>query len=176
MAIAPLLTIAAGVALAEGIREASGLSVTLKWPNDLYVGARKLGGILAEAGNSAVGHHHVVVGFGINLLPAAYPPDVAARATSLELELGRPVDRGLTLAACLAALFARYRELTTGGASAVLAAWRQYAAASLGRRVRAKGPTGVITGIAEDIDPSGALRVRTGAMVVSVISGEVVWE
>ena len=51
--------------------------------------ARKLAGILAEAGGSAGAVQHVVLGFGINVLPAAFPPDVAARATSLESELGR---------------------------------------------------------------------------------------
>lgn len=173
---APLLTIAAGVALAEGVQRATGLRVALKWPNDLYIGPRKLGGILAEAGMSVSGHHHVVLGFGINLLPAAYPPDVAARATSLELELGRPVDRGLLLASCLAALESRYRELTARGPAEILAAWRGFAAGSLGRRVRAGGPQGAVTGIAEDIDASGALLVRNGATVIRVIAGEVIWE
>ena len=56
-----------------------------------------------------------MLGFGINLMPAAYPPDVAARATSIESELGRPIDRGLLLVECLAALHLRYRELQSRG-------------------------------------------------------------
>jgi BirA family biotin operon repressor/biotin-[acetyl-CoA-carboxylase] ligase len=97
-----LLTIAAGVALADGIQAATGLQPQLKWPNDVYMDGRKLAGILAEAGTSAAGVQHVVVGCGVNLMPAAYPADVAARATSIETELGRPVDRGLLLVECLA--------------------------------------------------------------------------
>src|SRR5690242_19863216 len=89
-----LLTLAAGVALAEGVRAATGLPVGIKWPNDLVVERRKLAGILAEAVGSP-GVSAIILGFGINIRPAAYPPEIASRATSLESELGRPVERGL---------------------------------------------------------------------------------
>jgi BirA family biotin operon repressor/biotin-[acetyl-CoA-carboxylase] ligase len=171
----PLLTIAAGVAISEGIRAASGLRTTLKWPNDVYAGPRKLAGILAEAGTSGTGASHVVLGFGINLLPAAYPPDIAARATSIESELGRPVDRGLVLAACLAALSQRYGELTAGRVLPLVAAWRTGAEDMLHRRVECVGSDERVTGIAEDIDDTGALLVRTPASLVRIISGEVIW-
>ena len=105
-AAARLVTIAAGVAVTDGIASATGLSTHVKWPNDVHVSGRKLAGILAEGAAS-----HVVLGLGINVQPASYPPDVAQRATSIEAELGRPVDRGLVLADCLAALASRYREL-----------------------------------------------------------------
>ena len=87
-----LVTIAAGVAVAEGIEAATGLGPSLKWPNDVYVGSRKLAGILAEAGASQGAVDHVVLGFGINIRRAVYPADVEARATSIESELGRTVD------------------------------------------------------------------------------------
>src|SRR5215208_564579 len=112
-----LITIAAGVAIAEGIEAATALGPSVKWPNDVYVGPRKLAGILAEAGSSSFGSH-VVLGFGINLRPAAFPPDVAARATSIEGELGRPADRGLVLTECLAALALRYAMLQRGAGDA----------------------------------------------------------
>ncbi len=77
--VASLLSIAAGVAIAEAIEEVSGLSPALKWPNDVYLDGgeadppRKVAGILAEGGVSG-GKTWVVVGFGINVLPAALPP------------------------------------------------------------------------------------------------------
>jgi BirA family biotin operon repressor/biotin-[acetyl-CoA-carboxylase] ligase len=175
-AIVPLLTIAAGVAIADGIRAGGGLGVSLKWPNDLYVGARKVGGILAESGTSSgAGVSHVVLGFGINLSPAAYPADVSTRATSLEVELGRPVDRGLTLASCLVALARQYDQLRQGDVATLLARWTSYAAATLNRRVDCVGSSGVVAGIAEGIDATGALLVRTDSAVVRIISGEVIW-
>src|SRR5688572_8078875 len=126
--VVPFVTLATGVAVTEGIERATGFRPLLKWPNDVYVAGstglgRKLGGILAEGGASAAGPH-VVVGIGINVRQAAYPPDVAARATSIEDELGRAVDRGLVFAECLAALWARYCDLNAGRASHVLHAWR----------------------------------------------------
>jgi BirA family biotin operon repressor/biotin-[acetyl-CoA-carboxylase] ligase len=173
----PLLTIAAGVALAEGIEAASGLAVGLKWPNDLVIGVRKLGGILTEAVSLGAGPvvDCVIVGFGINILTSIYPPEIAARATSIERELGRPPDRGLVLAECLAAFARRYAALRDGRADELLAAWRSRAAASLGRHVEWDADAGLMRGVAQDIDDAGALLVRIGATTVRVLSGEVRW-
>ena len=170
-----LVPIAAGVAVAEGIEAATGLAPALKWPNDVYVGSRKLAGILAEGGASANGRAYAVLGIGINVLPAAYPPDVAARATSLEGELGRPVDRGLVLACSLTALAARYADLCEDRVPAVIAAWRARAGTMLGRRVEWESDGATERGVAEDIGDDGALLVRTGAGTVRVSSGEVRW-
>ena len=103
------LTLATGVAMAEGLHAASGLPVVIKWPNDLVMapagtvrGARKLAGILAEAQTDAGALSHVIVGVGVNVGPAAWPPEISSRATSLEEELGRPVDAAVVLGATLA--------------------------------------------------------------------------
>ena len=171
----PLVTLAAGVALADGIQAASGLSPVLKWPNDVYLSTRKVAGILAEGGVSPAGAHHVVLGFGINVLPAALPPGISARATSLEGELGRPVDRGLLLASCLSALAERYLDLQAGRGAAVLDAWRARGASLLGRPVEWDADGKLARGVAQDIDEAGALLVRTETGIVRVIAGEVRW-
>jgi len=168
--VATLLTIAAGVAVAEGIVAATGLSAHVKWPNDVHVSGRKLAGILAEGAVS-----HVVLGIGINVQPAAYPADVAVRATSIESELGRPVDRGLVLAECLAALASRYRELQDGRGRFVVDAWRKRAAPMLGRRVEWEAAGETQTGLAENIDDDGALIVKVNAGTLRIRSGEVRW-
>jgi BirA family biotin operon repressor/biotin-[acetyl-CoA-carboxylase] ligase len=173
--VASLITIAAGVAIADGIRDATGLSGSLKWPNDVFMSGRKMAGILAEAGTSSSRISFVVLGFGVNLMPAAYPPDIASRATSLEFELGRPVDRGLVLAACLAAFVERYRQLTAAQTEPIIAAWRVLGASSFGRPVECVRDHARISGVAEDIDDEGALLVRTNSGLVRVVSGEVLW-
>ena len=173
--VVPLVTIAAGVAIAEAIQTTTGLDTVLKWPNDLFVGTRKLAGILAEAGSSPTGAHHVVLGFGVNVLPAAFPPDLASRATSLEGELGRPVDRGFLLNACLDRLAIRYQDLHHGRILSVLDAWRARAAPMLRRRVEWEAGDTRASGIAESIDDTGALLIRTDDGIVRVISGEVRW-
>ena len=179
---APLVPLAAGVAIAEGIRAATGLAPLVKWPNDVMIAdpqgiaaARKLAGILAERGTSTGGAAWVVLGFGINVRPAAYPVEVASRATSLELELGRPVDRGLVLTECLAGLSGRYAELQHGNVASVVSAWRRLATSTFGRPVEWDADGGVQRGIVKDIDESGALVVEVNGDLVLVISGEVRW-
>jgi BirA family biotin operon repressor/biotin-[acetyl-CoA-carboxylase] ligase len=173
-----LVTITAGVALADGIRAATGLTLNLKWPNDLVADggpeARKIAGILAEGGAAPDGSPWVVLGFGINVLTAALPRDVGRRASSLEQELGRPVDRGLVFAECLAALAVRYRELQEGATARVVADWRVRAAATLGRAV-VWNDGADRRGVAEDVDEHGSLIVRSDSGTVRIISGEVRW-
>jgi BirA family biotin operon repressor/biotin-[acetyl-CoA-carboxylase] ligase len=136
----------------------------------VHVSGRKLAGILAEG---AV--NHVVLGIGINVQPAAYPPDVASRATSIEAELGRPVDRALVLAECLAALASRYRELHENRPAGIVDAWRLRAAPMLGRRVEWESAGERHTGLAENIDDDGALIVKVAAGTLRIRSGEVRW-
>jgi BirA family biotin operon repressor/biotin-[acetyl-CoA-carboxylase] ligase len=167
------------VAVAEGIQSATGLVTRVKWPNDIFFGERKLAGVLAEAssftGRAGSGLHYVVLGFGINVMPAAYPPDVALRATSIEGELGRPADRGLLLTEVLCGLAARYAELQKGRSELVTNAWRARGAPTLGRAVRWDAGGDVMEGVAETIDETGALVVRTRRGVERVISGELTW-
>jgi BirA family biotin operon repressor/biotin-[acetyl-CoA-carboxylase] ligase len=165
-----LLTLAAGVALAEGVQVATGLECILKWPNDLLVSRRKLGGILAEANGATV-----VLGYGINLSPSAFPPELRHRATSLESELGRAVDRDVVLAETLAALEHRYVDLLEGTFDAILDAWRRRAPGAAGARVTWTTMAGTLSGVTEGIDDHGALLVRTADRIERIVSGEVTW-
>lgn len=171
-----LLTLAAGVALAQGVEAATGLVADLKWPNDLLVGRRKLAGILAEGLTGGEDGLQVVLGFGINVSPAAYPPDVSGRATSLETELGRPVDRGLVCAHTLAALSARYDDLLGGRFDAILDGWRRRAPGCHGSRVRWHDVRGMRTGVTAGIDETGALLVQAGDALQRLVAGEVLWD
>ena len=165
-----LTTLAAGVALVEGIKAATGLVAALKWPNDLYVARRKLAGILAESAGDAV-----VLGYGINVSPASYPPELGDRATSLETELGRSVDRPRVLAETLVALASRYQDLLDGRFDVILDAWRALAPAGQGARVSWTTPAGEHSGVTAGIDERGALLVRSGDRVERIVAGEVIW-
>lgn len=165
-----LLTLAAGVALTEGVEAASGLHADLKWPNDLHVSRRKLAGILAEASGE-----HVILGFGINTSTASYPPDLRERVTSIESELGRSVDRYPVFVETLAALSRRYDDLLHGRFDVILDAWRRRAPAAVGARV-ARTVDGVVeSGVTAGIDDQGALLVRVGDRVERIVSGELTW-
>lgn len=170
-----LLTVAAGVALAEAIETETGLNVDLKWPNDLYVGHRKLAGILAEGSGRGSTVDVVVLGYGINLRPTAYPPELADRATSLESEIGRVVDRQSVLVATLIALARRYDDLLDGRFDAILDAWRRRAPAASGARVTWTTASGPRTGVTSGIDDHGALLVRVGDSLERIVAGELRW-
>ena len=179
-----LLTLMAGEAVADGISRATGLEAALKWPNDLVVEAaapacvsawRKLGGILAEASVEGERVRHVVVGIGINVRPAAYPPEVRDRATSLESELGREVDAATVFAACLAALARGRSDLVEGRARLVLERWRRRAPSAVGRHVTWEGPDGPWHGVTRGVDDTGALLIEHEGRVVRVVAGDVLW-
>ena len=172
--VLPLLTIAAGVGLSDGIHAVTGLAPVLKWPNDVFINGRKVAGVLAEATSSSSGTW-VVLGFGINVSTAAYPPEVADLATSLARETGGPVARGHVLAECLCGLAHRYQDLVDGRRGAVLDGWRIRAAATTGRRVQWSEAGGTREGAADGIDDSGALVVRTAAGQVRITAGDVRW-
>ena len=170
-----LLTLGAGVALAEGIEQATGLRVDLKWPNDLQVSRRKIGGILAESSGAGDRSDTVVVGYGINVLSTAFPPELRDRATSLESELGRAVDRHHLLAETLASLSQRYEDLLAGRFDAILDAGRRLAPGASGARVAWTTNAGTASGVTAGIDDLGALLVRVGDKVERIVSGEVSW-
>jgi BirA family biotin operon repressor/biotin-[acetyl-CoA-carboxylase] ligase len=177
-AVAAWMALAGGVAVADGIRAATALPLEIKWPNDIIAvgGAgfrtrRKLAGILAEASSGPEGVQHVVLGMGINLRRAAFPPELADRASSIETELGRPVDAGAVLAQVLVALNHTLRELEQSGARALLARWLALSPSAHGAPIEWDGGTGLTAGLAED----GALLARTANGVQRIIAGEVRW-
>jgi BirA family transcriptional regulator, biotin operon repressor / biotin---[acetyl-CoA-carboxylase] ligase len=175
---AALLTLTAGVALAEAVECATGLGPAIKWPNDLLVGRRKLAGILAEGVASPApvpGLQSVVLGYGLNVSAAAYPLELADRVTSLESELGRRVDRAELCAQSLAALAARYDDLLAGRLDAILDAWRDRSPVSRGMRVAWETPAGTQSGVTIGVDDMGALLVRVGERTERLVAGEITW-
>jgi len=175
---ASLLTLAAGVGVAEGIQAATGAEPRLKWPNDIYLvssGPRKVAGILAEGGTSGARVDYVVVGIGINVRQAILPPEVAARATSLEDELGRPISRGAVAAAVCAGIWRQYQKLIAEGGEDIVAAWRTRAVGTFGRAVEWDSGGVTCRGVARDVDSDGALVVETELGSTRVVAGEVRW-
>jgi BirA family biotin operon repressor/biotin-[acetyl-CoA-carboxylase] ligase len=170
-----LLTLAAGVALAQGVQAATGLPAEIKWPNDLVVARRKLAGILTEAAAEGRALQFIVLGFGLNLRQAAYPSELAQRVTSIEAETNRPADRAVILAEILAAIGDRYADLRQGRFDAILSAWRERALSLWGSAVEWNSSGARVRGWAEGIDDTGALLVRAGGRVQRLFAGEVTW-
>ncbi|MBN2391209.1 MAG: biotin--[acetyl-CoA-carboxylase] ligase [Anaerolineae bacterium] len=159
---APRLTMLCGMAMADAVETVSGVTAQLKWPNDLILTHgntwRKVAGMLSEIGSAADMRPFLVVGIGLNVnVPLELLPDLAHNATSLLVEGGRPVERVALLDAFLARVEA-YRAALRDGAD-VLDLWRQRLA-WMGRTVQLHTPTGSVTGVAEDVDETGALWLR----------------
>jgi BirA family biotin operon repressor/biotin-[acetyl-CoA-carboxylase] ligase len=169
------LTLASGVALAEAIRETTGLPAEIKWPNDLVAGRRKLAGILAEGSAQGAELEYVILGFGVNIRPVTYPPDVARRATSIEAELGRPIDRGLLFARTLERMSASREALRAGEIGGVLDRWRRMSPSAVGARIEWRAPGGTVMGRTAGLDGDGALRVERDGRIERVVAGEVIW-
>ncbi len=162
----PLLT---GVAVATALREAAAVPASLKWPNDVLVGERKLAGILAEAHGDAV-----VVGIGLNVTLSRSELPVPT-ATSLLIEDAACTDRDTLLVAILTELARRYRAWRADPDAAGLRADYLRWSATIGRAVRVELPGGAdLTGPAEDVDGAGRLVLRTADGRVPVGAGDVV--
>lgn len=170
-----LMTLAAGLAVAEGVGHATGLEASLKWPNDLYYGF-KLAGVLAEGHGIGTASQFVVVGLGINLRDVEYLDDAHGRATSIEKEMGVAPDPDVVLAEVLAAWTLRYQDLLDGRYARVLDRWRVRAAGLVGRPVAWADAAGEHEGTTTGVDEAGALLVDTGDGIVRITSGAVVWQ
>jgi BirA family transcriptional regulator, biotin operon repressor / biotin---[acetyl-CoA-carboxylase] ligase len=167
----PLLT---GLAVVAGVRRATGLECTLKWPNDVLIGERKLAGILLERVERP-GDAVAVVGVGINVSSGRSELPVPT-ATSLLLEGAGSLDRGVLLAAVLDELAAGFeRWVGSAGEPAGLRPSYVQACGSLGQRVRVELPSGeTVAGDAVGIDLEGRLEVDTTAGLRALGAGDVV--
>jgi BirA family transcriptional regulator, biotin operon repressor / biotin---[acetyl-CoA-carboxylase] ligase len=150
-----LLPLVAGLAVVEAVRGVSQLPAALKWPNDVMVRDRKLGGILVQLVDSAV-----VVGLGLNVSIREGELPVAS-ATSIGIE-GGISDREALAKEVLRALRRRFDTWTRarGEATAVLPMYREVCS-TIGRQVRVELPAGgAVEGVARDVDDAGRLLLR----------------
>jgi BirA family transcriptional regulator, biotin operon repressor / biotin---[acetyl-CoA-carboxylase] ligase len=169
---AALLPLAAGVAVAEAI-ESLGVAARLKWPNDVMVGDRKLGGILAESSSTGPSIDWVVLGIGVNV-KAPLAPELALTATSL-LDAGGSLARVEDVAcAVLARLGVWYHRLSGPGASGVLDEWRRRSVSWWGQPVEAWLGGLRVAGCAVGVDDEGGLVLeRDDGSRATLRSGEV---
>ncbi|MBE5797681.1 MAG: biotin--[acetyl-CoA-carboxylase] ligase [Clostridiales bacterium] len=155
---APLITFCAALAVTRAVRRLCGLEVRIKWPNDVVLDGRKLCGVLLEMGFDVHGGMFVIVGTGLNVRRGAYPPELSDRAIALE-EVCAPPERGELIAAYLSELELALTEVEKSGLPGIAEAYRELSC-TLGSEVQVIGTEERFTGVAEEIDQSGALLVR----------------
>jgi len=172
---APVITLMASVAVASAIREYTGLDAFIKWPNDILVRDRKVGGILTEMKSDMDRIEFVAVGIGINVnMPlTALPKELRDVAGSLKSEKGESVNRVELLGIVLKRLEHWYRSILDGKKEEMLSEWRRLDSTA-GRKVSVKMQDRIISGTARGIGEEGELIIRdfSGA-VERVYAGEV---
>ena len=155
----PLLSALAG---ADGLSDQTGLPVSVKWPNDLLLHDKKIGGSLCEQTTTPNRTVTIVIGIGLNINAALdkFPDELRSGATTLAAEAGRQFDRVALLANLLLRLEQRMDRLFLDGPRSMAEEFTQRCS-TLGRTVRVTlEEKGVVEGIAESIGPDGCLRLR----------------
>jgi BirA family biotin operon repressor/biotin-[acetyl-CoA-carboxylase] ligase len=160
----PRLALAAGLAVAE-VLERHGLMAGIKWPNDVWVGRRKIAGVLIEAGRD-----FAVIGIGLNVNTRDFPPGVAEIATSLALETGEAVCRAEVLAAVLRRLEWRRRQI--GAEFPALLDAVRHRCVLTGNPVRLSTAAGPRHGRVDGIGAAGELLLRTPAGVEAILQAD----
>ncbi len=171
----PVLSLAAGVALAEAVETLAPGLAGLKWPNDLWIRGKKAGGMIAQLlGGSTL---CVVLGIGVNLNLEAnqVPPDLRAIATSILIETGKPVDRVKFAATFFARLDERIRQVQQTGFAPIAPVWDRYSILK-GKQVTVFDGQTRHSGTVQGIDRSGALLLVEDGETRRVVAGDVTIE
>lgn len=158
---ATALTLLSAVACASAIRRSPSLEATIKWPNDIIVGDRKLGGILTEIKADIDSIDHAVVGIGINVNLASgdMPPEIKSIATSIIDCRGGPYSRTALAAEVIREFDKWYGLLMTKGKRGVIDEWLSFSS-TIGKHVTVSVGRERLAGLAEGIDDEGLLILK----------------
>lgn len=171
---APLLTMLAGLSAHTAVLAQTGLAPELKWPNDLLLNGKKLGGILTEMYAEPSAVRFVIVGIGINVNQEKFPAELSTAATSLRKETGRLYSRLEFLVKLLSQFETDYNRFLGEGAAYVVQRFELISSFASGRRVRVDTGTESYLGTTDGLSPEGLLIVKKdGGTSATVIAGDV---
>ncbi|MBU1639221.1 MAG: biotin--[acetyl-CoA-carboxylase] ligase, partial [Proteobacteria bacterium] len=156
------ITLAAGVAVAEALQPLCRERIMLKWPNDIVIGGRKCGGILAEADLSKADRPLVVLGIGLNLSKPleGYPQEIAELAGALADQSAESLDPGRLLEALVSHIDGVLAELELQDWPAIRRRWQQRDITKAKRLTWLTAKGEVISGVSQGIDEHGLLFIR----------------
>ncbi len=169
-----MVTMAGSIAVARAIKKEYDLGALIKWPNDIYIGDKKVAGILVELSAEADAVHYCLLGIGIdaNIPLDQLPQSFRDTATSISTETGEPVDRVQLLARVLREFEQRYLLLESGEYDSIIREWKSLSL-TLDHRVHIRTLRKTFEGEAIDIDEHGALIIRKdNGRLERVIAGD----
>ena len=172
---APLITFVAAVSVAEAIREITGLTAGIKWPNDILLDGHKIAGILTEMNSEIDRVNYIVIGIGINVNQqnSDFPEDMHDYASSLYLEGGVAVSRDIIFCRVLEKMEHNYNVWINQGSDVILSKWRDMAL-YIGSPIRLFDARNSFEGVFIDIDNQGALHVLLDDGITKVFAaGEI---
>jgi BirA family biotin operon repressor/biotin-[acetyl-CoA-carboxylase] ligase len=168
-----LLSLYMGVATARTLSALGVDDIGLKWPNDIVINDKKLGGVLLELRGEASGPVDVIVGVGVNYdLPEFASADIDKAVTDMCSLTEKRLSRNKIASTLLSNIFEILQELQSGTSSNLLDEWRQYDQ-SLGRRAKLILLGKEIEGILKGVDNQGSLLMDVDGQLKSFTSGEV---
>jgi BirA family biotin operon repressor/biotin-[acetyl-CoA-carboxylase] ligase len=171
---APLLTMMAGLSTHAAIQAQTGQTLELKWPNDLLINEKKVGGILTEMHAEPGQVRFVIVGIGLNVNQEKFTGELGAIATSLRIETGKQQSRLELLVRLLREFENDYNQFLREGAASVTEKFAAISSYAQGKRVRVTNGAASFAGTTDGLGPEGLLRVkRDDGEVVTVIAGDV---
>ncbi len=171
---APLLTMMAGLSAHTAVQAVTGLEVDLKWPNDLLIQGKKVGGILTEMHAEPGQIRFVIVGIGLNVNQEKFPGELANTATSLRVEAGKAQSRMELLVRLLREFEGDYNRFVHEGVASVVARFESISSYAKGKRVRVTNGTESYAGTTAGLGPEGLLQVqRDDGRMMTVIAGDV---
>ncbi len=171
---APLLTMLAGLSAYSAIQAQTGLQPDLKWPNDLMLRGKKLGGILTEMHADTSLVKFVIVGIGINVNQDKFPAELGTAATSLRIESAKNQSRLELLARLLREFETDYARFLRDGATSITERFSQVSSYAMGKKVRVTNGGDNFTGITAGLRPEGLLQVqRDDGSIDTVFAGDV---
>jgi BirA family biotin operon repressor/biotin-[acetyl-CoA-carboxylase] ligase len=171
---APLLTMMAGLSARSAVQAVTGLTVDLKWPNDLLLNGKKTGGILTEMHAEPGQIRFVIVGIGLNVNQEKLPGALADTATSLRVETGKSQSRMELLVRLLREFENDYNRFLREGVESVVARFEEVSTYAKGKRVRVTNGIETYVGTTAGLGPEGLLQVeRDDGKVMTVIAGDV---
>lgn len=156
----PQLTLLSAVALCRAMKRMTEVDLGIKWPNDILYEDKKVCGILTESSAEDERLVHVIAGVGIsvNLEEHDYPEELRSKVTSLKIASGKEIDRASLLAECLFELEQLYKLYVEQGFAPIRTLWEAQSV-TIGRSLSVTTPNGIVSGVAQGLDDSGALIV-----------------
>jgi BirA family biotin operon repressor/biotin-[acetyl-CoA-carboxylase] ligase len=167
-----LLSIAAGIAVADGLHELAGLRPTCKWPNDVLIKGMKVCGILSEILHGDGGEYTVILGIGVNVNQNHFPGELARTATSLIRETSQQWNRDDVLSSIVKHLNKWYDVLNSHNYELVTEAWK-WISPMIGTSVVVDQHGIVVRGTVKTLNDDGSLLLSTDGEDISIYAGDV---